>query len=168
MTRDDLAQYANMQREVVEIQDKISRLQTVITKLESRIATMEDGEVVKDTVRGGSGGNQHFVVEGFPDAEYRSVRTELLTKKLILNGRKSTLDALEIDILQKTNEVEEFIASVSDSRIRRIINLRYIENKSWNEVAIAMGGGNNEDSVRKTFDRFMEKAESCPKCPTFM
>ena len=92
----------------------------------------------------------------------------MLTKQLILNGRKSTLDALEIDLLQRTNEVEEFIASVPDSRIRRIINLRYIENKSWNEVAIAMGGGNNEDSVRKSFDRFMEKSESCPKCPTFM
>ena len=50
---------------------------------------------------------------------------------------------------------EEFIASVQDSRIRRIINLRFIEKLSWNKVADRIGGGNTEDSVRKAFDRYM-------------
>ena len=90
--------------------------------------------------------------------EYRSVRNNLLTKKLILNGRKSTLDALELDLMQKTNEVEEFIAGITDSRIRRIINLRFIEGLSWVDVAVLMGGGNNEDSVRMMFNRYMDKA----------
>ena len=60
--------------------------------------------------------------------------------------------------MQKTNEVEEFIAGITDSRIRRIINLRFIEGLSWVDVAVLMGGGNNEDSVRMMFNRYMDKA----------
>ena len=70
---------------------------------------------------------------------------------------KSTLEILEFDLLQKTNEVEGFIASIDDSRMRRIINLRFIENLSWNKVADHIGGGNTEDSIRMAFNRFMEK-----------
>ncbi len=157
MTKDDLMQYASMQNEVREIQDKINRLNGIITKLEDRLAKIEEGGVVRDKVRGGLGGEQSYIIEGFPIEEYRSVRNNLLTKKLILNGRKSTLDALELDLMQKTNEVEEFIAGITDSRIRRIINLRFIEGLSWGYVATLMGGGNNEDSVRMMFNRYMDK-----------
>lgn len=157
LTKEDLSQYSSMRSEAREIQDKITRLESVILRLEKKLVQLESGELVRDKVRGGAGGQQSFVIEGFPDREYKDVRSELLTKKLILSGRKATLDALEIDIMQKTNDIEEFIAGISDSRIRRIINLRYVEDLSWNEVAITMGGGNNEDSVRKALERFMEK-----------
>lgn len=158
MTKDDLMQYSSMQNEVREIQDKINRLNGIIAKLEDRLSKIEEGGVVRDKVRGGLGGEQTYIIEGFPMEEYRSVRNNLLTKKLILNGRKSTLDALELDLMQKTNEVEEFIAGITDSRIRRIINLRFIEGLSWVDVAVLMGGGNNEDSVRMMFNRYMDKA----------
>ena len=60
-------------------------------------------------------------------------------------------------MLQKTNDVEEFIASIEDSRVRRIINLRFVEGLSWNQVADKIGGGNTDDSVRKVYERFMKK-----------
>lgn len=75
----------------------------------------------------------------------------------MLYSRKTTLEILENELLEKTNEVEEFIANIKDSRIRRIINLRFLENQSWNKVADQIGGNNTEDSVRKAFDRFMKE-----------
>lgn len=142
VTKEVLSQYIDLQEEVKEVQQKIRKLETEIAKIEA------DGNVV-DSVSGGNGGNQHFRIEGFPYPEYSRKRT-------LLYSRKATLQLLEDDLIEKNNEVEEFIASVKDSRIRRIINLRFIEKLSWNKVADRIGGGNTEDSVRKAFDRFME------------
>ena len=59
-------------------------------------------------------------------------------------------------LLETLNQVAEFIASIQDSHIRRIVNLRVIDGLSWNEVARRIGG-NTEDSVRKAFERLMSK-----------
>lgn len=142
VTKEVLHQYIDLQEEVKEVQQKIRKLETEISKIEA------EGNVV-DSVSGGNGGNQHFRIEGFPYPEYSRKRT-------LLCSRKATLQLLEDDLIKKNNEVEEFIASVKDSRIRRIINLRFIEKLSWNKVADRIGGGNTEDSVRKAFDRFMK------------
>lgn len=143
ITKEVLSQYSDLQEEVKEVRLKIERLEKDISKIEA-------GEMVIDSVSGGDGGKQHFKIEGIPFPEYSR-------KKTLLYARKATLQLLEDDLLEKTNEVEEFIASVDDSRIRRIINLRFLENQSWNKVADQIGGNNTEDSVRKAFDRFMKE-----------
>ena len=143
VTKEVLSQYSDLQEEVKEVRLKIERLEKDISKIEA-------GEMVIDSVSGGDGGKQHFKIEGIPIPEYSR-------KKTLLYARKATLQLLEDDLLEKTNEVEEFIASVDDSRIRRIINLRFLENQSWNKVADQIGGNNTEDSVRKAFDRFMKE-----------
>lgn len=143
VTKKVLSQYSDLQEEVKEVRLKIERLEKDISKIEA-------GEMVIDSVSGGDGGKQHFKIEGIPFPEYSR-------KKTLLYARKATLQLLEDDLLEKTNEVEEFIASVDDSRIRRIINLRFLENQSWNKVADQIGGNNTEDSVRKAFDRFMKE-----------
>ena len=155
ISKEILVQYADLQQECAETRDKITRLKEQIEKLEIRIKEIEDGEIVKDKVKGGLGGIQNFNIEGIPIAEYERARTNLLSKKLMLNNRKSALEIQEFDLLQMTNEVEEFIHSLEDSHMRRIINLRVIEQLSWNKVADRMGGNNTEDSVRKAFDRFL-------------
>lgn len=153
-----LIQYADLQEEIKETREKIEKLERQAKKIENRLKDIEvHKETVKDKVYGGFGGEQGFVVEGLPMREYDKKKTELLTKKLLINQRKSTLEILEFDLLEKTNEVEEFIASLDDSRMRRIINLRFIEKLSWVAVAHRIGGGNTEDSVRMAFNRFMEK-----------
>ena len=157
VTKEILIQYSDLQEEIKEVRKKIEWLEDRIPKIAKRIEQIESGEIVRDKVRGGEGGMQSFNIEGVPVAEYEKKKTDLLSKKLLLNNRKSTLEILEFDLLRKTNEVEEFIASIDDSRMRRIINLRFIENLSWNKVADHIGGGNTEDSIRMAFNRFMEK-----------
>ena len=141
VSKEILIQYSDLQQECKEVREKIEKLERQIAKIEA------DGEVV-DKVRGGDGGLQSFKIEGFPYPEYSR-------KKTLLYARKATLSELEMELLETLNEVEEFIASISDSHIRRIVNLRVIDGLSWSEVARKIGG-NTEDSVKKAFYRFME------------
>lgn len=143
VSKEILVQYADLQQECKEVREKIEKLEKQIERIE------KDGNVV-DKVRGGVGGLQSFKIEGFPYPEYSR-------KKTLLYARKATLSELEMELLETLNEVETFISSVEDSHMRRIINLRFIENLSWNKVADRIGGGNTEDSIRMSFNRFMEK-----------
>lgn len=142
ISKEILIQYSDLQEEVKEVRERIERTERQIAKIE------EDGNVI-DTVSGGSGGIQHFKIEGFPYPEYSR-------KKTLLYARKATLASLELELMEMLNQVEEFIASVDDSRMRRIITLRFIDNLSWNKVADRIGGNNTEDSVKKAFYRFIE------------
>ena len=142
ISKEILIQYSDLQEEVKEVRERIDKTEKQIAKIES------EGNVI-DTVTGGSGNNQHFKIEGFPYPEYSR-------KKTLLYARKATLASLEMELLEMLNQVEEFIANLEDSRMRRIITLRFIENLSWNKVADRIGGNNTEDSIKKAFYRFME------------
>lgn len=142
VTKEVLIQYADLQKESKEIRGRIEKLEEQIERIESQ------GAVV-DKVSGGEGGIQSFKIEGFPYPEYSR-------KKTLLYARKATLSELELEIIETLNEVESFISTVKDSHMRRIITLRVVDGLTWNQVASKIGG-NTEDSVRKAFDRFMEK-----------
>ena len=142
ISKEILIQYSDLQEEVKEVRERIE-------KTEKQIAKIEDEGNVIDSVCGGNGGIQHFKIEGFPYPEYSR-------KKTLLYARKATLASLEMELMETLNQVEEVIASVEDSRMRRIITLRFIDNLSWNKVADRIGGNNTEDGVKKAFYRFME------------
>ena len=143
VSKEILIQYSDLQQECKEVREKIEKLEKQIDRIE------KDGNVI-DKVRGGEGGLQSFKIEGFPYPEYNR-------KKTLLYARKATLVELEMELLETLNRVEEFIASIKDSHIRRIISLRIVDNLSWNKVADRIGGGNTEGSVKMAFQRFMEK-----------
>ena len=142
ISKEILIQYADLQQEVKEIREKISKLENQIDKIEQQ-------GTVKDKVMGGEGGWQPFQIEGLPYPEYTR-------KKSLLYMRKATLTGLEMELLETLNLVEEFIASITDSHIRRIVNLRVVEGLSWSQVASRIGG-NTEDSVRMAFERYIKK-----------
>ncbi len=142
VSKEILIQYSDLQEEIKEVRQRIEQT-------ERQIERIEQEKTVCDKVMGGDGGLQPFKIEGFPYPEYSR-------KKTLLYSRKATLTNLEMELLETLNKVEEFIASLEDSRMRRIINLRFIEGLSWNKVADRIGGGNTEDSIKKAFYRFME------------
>ena len=76
-------------------------------------------------------------------AEQREKIRELISMKLA-----------EISVAER--EIFEYIFSINDSQIRRIMRLRHIELKSWLQVANAIGGNNTADSVRKMHDRYLQ------------
>lgn len=157
VTKQIISQYYDLLREQKEVEEKIESLEIRIPKLEERIAEIEAGATVKDRVYGGEGGIQGFNIEGIPTPEYEKKRSDLLYMKLLVEERRAKLKYLRVQIAETINEVEEFILSIDDSHIRRIVNLRVVQKLTWNDIAARMGGGNTEDSVRKAFMRFFEK-----------
>lgn len=143
VSKDILNQYSDLLEEVKETKYRIQKIEKQIERIE------REGTVI-DKVMGGEGGLEAFKIEGFPYPEYSK-------KKMLLYSRKSKLEGLEMELLENINRVEEFISGIKDSRMRRIISLRYIENLSWNKVADHIGGGNTEGSIKMAFQRFMEK-----------
>lgn len=143
MDKNILIQYADLREEVKELRDRIN-------SLERQINQMEKEGSVKDSVKGGSGGIQHFKVEGFPIPKYNKKVNSLKKSKLKLESR-------EIDLFELLSQVEEYINTIEDSYIRRIVSLRVVENMTWQQVANKLGGKNTPDGIRKTFDRFIKK-----------
>jgi len=141
ISKEILIQYSDLQEEVKEVRERIERTERQITKIE------EDGKVI-DTVSGGNGGIQHFKIEGFPYPEYSR-------KKTLLYARKATLASLEMELLETLNQVEEFIASVDDSKMRRILTMRFIDNKNFEQIGKALGY--DRTSISKKIDKFLEE-----------
>lgn len=145
MTKELLAQY-------VDLQEEIKDLRRRIRDIESKIEQMKVEGTVFDSVKGTrhDGTIGSIRIEGFPYPRY----DEKLEK---LYCYKEQLEKAELKAVELTNKVEEYINSIADSRMRRIIRYRYIDKLSWTAVASRIGGNNTAESVKKAFYRFLEK-----------
>jgi vacuolar-type H+-ATPase subunit I/STV1 len=143
LTKDILIQYSELVEEVKDLRKRIDNIERQIDKIET------EGNVI-DSVKGGYGGIQHFKIEGFPDPEYSKKKT-----RLYLN--KAQLESAELELLELTNQVEDYIQSIDNSRMRRIFRLRYIDGKTWLQVAQGIGERATADSVRMEHDRYMAR-----------
>ena len=143
MDKNILAQYDDLLRETKEVEQRLDNVKAEIRRIE------DEGEVT-DMVAGGYGGIQHFTITGFPVPEYKR-------KKAILRHREIVLNGLENEIEATINDVQVFINGIEDSHIRRIVSMRYIDGLTWRQIAMRIGGGNSEDAVRKTVERFLRQ-----------
>lgn len=157
INKEKLRQYADLVKERHEVQQKIESLEKQIPKLEAKIRDIEAEGTVKDRVYGGEGGIQGFNIEGVAAPEYDKALRELAYKKLLCEERKTKLKYLRLRIAETVNEVEDFIASIDDSHIRRIVNLRVVYGMTWDQVAEKVGGGNTYMSVKKAYQRFLDQ-----------
>jgi len=156
ITINELKSYMSLCAEQTEIENRISRLEQRIYKLNKRLLEIENNEVVKDRVYGGYGGNQGFNIEGVPIAEYSRKRTLLLIDKESLEYQKQALSQCSVKVTQQKTGVERFLLTIDDSEIRRIIRLRFIDKKAWDEVAFALD--TTPDAARKQFERWFARA----------
>lgn len=140
VSKNILVQYCDLQEEIKGVRRRIGELEKAIAEMDGH------GYSEIDTVIGGSGGIQHFKIEGFPYEKYSK-------KKTLLYARKSILETLEFDLLEMTNEVEEFITSVEESRMRMILTLRFVENRTYEQIGYVLGY--DRTSISKMVDKFM-------------
>lgn len=146
MGKELLSQYADLQAEIEDLQLRIR-------KTECQIKRLQAGGTVLDSVRGtrkdGTIGN--IRIEGFP--------VICLDEKLDrLNRYSIQLQDSEKHAMELVSQIEEYINSIEDCRIRRIIRYRFIDKLSWNAVADKMGGNNTEGSIKMAISRFMDKS----------
>jgi hypothetical protein len=124
MDKNVLIQYTDMIEEIKDLRRRITETEKQIWKI------AEEG-TVKDTVSGGMGGIQHFVVEGMPVPE-------LSRKKLLLNKRKAMLIEKENELLELMNQAEEYINSIEKSELRMMFRCYYIDGLTFLQVAHQM------------------------------
>lgn len=84
---------------------------------------------------------------GYGDALARVV-AEIVDLKAIIAAKQQ-------QCIHERSRLERYIADIPDSLTRQIFTLRFINGLSWYQVAVHIGGGNSEDSVRKTCDRYL-------------
>ena len=58
--------------------------------------------------------------------------------------------------LDKVEELNTQIEAIQDSEMRQIFMLRYINNLTWQQVAIQMGTAGDGSTERKKCDRYLE------------
>lgn len=150
MDKEILIQYCDMKEEIKDLRRRIHKLEKQIDRIKTEGA-------VKDTVSGGMGGTQHYTVEGFPVPEYSR-------KMMLLRSRKAMLVEKEAELLELTNQVEEYIANIEKSELRIMFRLYYIDGLTWVQVAHRMNRmfpkrrkAYTEDSCRMRNARFFEE-----------
>lgn len=146
MAKHILAQYHDLQEEAKDLRRRIK-------KLEEEIAKIKNEGTVKDTVTRGKKGKKplgRVTIEGVPYPEYSRKKTRLFLYK-------AQLESAEMELLEIASETEKYIQSIEDSRIRRIIRLRYIDNLTWTQVAHKIGGMATADSVRMEHNRYLKQ-----------
>lgn len=64
-------------------------------------------------------------------------------------------------------KLESYLRCIEDTQTRLIFILRFVDLKSWGDVASAIGGNNTDNSVKKTCYRYLKKSgdETCPTRP---
>lgn len=145
-----LIQYCDMKEEIKDLRRRI-------TETEKQIFRIAEEGTVKDTVSGGMGGIQQFVVEGMPVPE-------LSRKRLLFNKRKAMLIEKENELLELMNQAEEYINSIEKSELRMMFRFYYIDGMTWLQVAHKMNQlhpkrrvAYTEDSCRMRNTRFFQE-----------
>ncbi len=145
MDKDILVQYTDLQEEIRDIRRRAERARGQMERMETEGTVLD---AVKGTRQDGTFGS--IRIEGFPYADYEKRRRSLQSYLL-------KLAEMEEKLLELTNQAEEYINSIEDSRMRRIVQYRILDGLSWYEVADRMGGKATSDSCRMYYERFLQK-----------
>jgi len=142
-----LMQYTELIKEREDIRRRLRRTEARLTKIE------KGGLLVADSVTCGKRGKKPLgtkVIRGIPFPELKELQRRL-------GIQKAQLEKAEKAVTENVQAVEDFIQSVADSRMRRLLRYRYLDGLGWTEVAIRMGGKHTADSCRMAAERFFAK-----------
>lgn len=152
MEKKILIEYADMKEEIKDLRRRIAEDKKKIEQL-NKIT-------VQDSVTCGKKGNKPLrtvKITGLPNKE-------LGRRKYLLENRIAKLQMLETDLLEKQIQVEEYIEKIEKSRLRTMFRLYYIDNLTWEMVAMRMNYmfpkkkiPFTKDSCRMMHDRYLEK-----------
>lgn len=124
MDKKILIEYCDMKVEIKE-------LRRLIAQTEHRLRKIEKEGTVSDVVSGGMGGIEHFKVTGYPTPEHSRVER-------LLKNRRARLKLKEEELMELTNQAEDYIESIEKSELRTMFRLYYIEGLTWAAVAMRM------------------------------
>lgn len=151
MDKNVLIQYVEMKEEIKDLRRRIHENERELAKLENMIVT--------DSVTRGKRGKKPLgtvKITGRPTAA-------IALKQKLLKKRNDRLTALEAELLELTNQAEEYIETIPKSELRIIFRLYYIDDLTWYQVALKMNQKfpkrrikYTEDNCRMRHNRFLE------------
>lgn len=154
MDKNVLIQYVEMKEEIKDLRRRIHENERELAKLENMIVT--------DSVTRGKRGKKPLgtvKITGRPTAA-------IAMKQRLLKKRNNRLTALETELLELTNQAEEYIETIPKSELRIMFRLYYIDDLTWYQVALKMNQKfpkrrikYTEDNCRMRHNRFLEKLE---------
>ena len=154
MDKNVLIQYVDMKEEIKDLRRRIHENERELAKLENMIVT--------DSVTRGKRGKKPLgtvKITGRPTAA-------IALKQKLLKKRNDRLTALEAELLELTNQAEEYIETIPKSELRIMFRLYYIDDLTWYQVALRMNQKfpkrsikYTEDNCRIRHNRFLEKLE---------
>ena len=152
MDKKILIEYADMKEEIKDLRRRIENDRRSLDRLNK--------EVVRDSVACGKKGKKPLrtvKVEGQPTMA-------VIRKKNALERKIKQLEILEVDLLEKQSEVEEYIEQINVSKLRIMLRFYYIDGLTWERTAMQMNRmfpkkkiAFTEDGCRKAHDRFLKK-----------
>lgn len=139
-----LVQLCSLKKERDDLRRRIDKTDQEISKMN------QEGYFVSDSVTCGKKGKKPLktkIIQGFPYPEYNR---RLRYKELYKNQLERTLEKIERDIYK----AEQYIENIPDSRVRRIVRYKCLDDSlSWITIANKMGGRHTADSCRAAFER---------------
>lgn len=144
MDKSILEQYTSLKAEISDIETKIAKLTAGIRKLEN--------QEVADSVSCGKRGKKPLgtiKIRGVP------IR-EITVRKQRLQRRRLEYSMMLRKLEDMTAEVEDYINTLPDSEIRRLLRFRFLHGMEWKQVSRMMGRGYSADNCRQKISRFLK------------
>ena len=146
MDKSVLIQYISLKAEIADLEERIQKLRKEIGRMESKDYQVSDS--VKGTRKDGTYGS--IRITGYP---YQLCQQ----KRWQLKRREDNLTKFQAELLELTNEVDDYINGLEDSRMRRMLRHKYLDGLSWVQVAHRMGKKYTADNCRVTVSNFLNK-----------
>lgn len=71
---------------------------------------------------------------------------------------RKVIQEKSVRMWEERERLERWIAAIPDSLTRQVFTLRFVDGKSWLQVAVAVGGDNTQDAVRMIAKRYVKRA----------
>lgn len=129
LTKKELSQLYYLNREIAQEKRKLAELEAAATDTGAKIT-------------------------GLPHIGGISDKTAIAAA---IADSRNIIEALTKAAIAEYNRLVRYIASVDDSLMRQILTLRHIDGLSWVAVAMRVGGGNTEASVKMAYSRYLKR-----------
>ncbi len=154
MDKNILVQYCELKEELKDLRERIDTDQ-------HRLERIREEGMVSDTVKGtrkdGTFGT--IKITGYPVPEYETVES-------MLRKRVAKLHIMEEELHEALNAVDDFINAIPKSDLRMIFRLYYLDDMTWEFVAMKMNYRfpnkkipYTKDNCRMRHNRYLEKIE---------
>lgn len=149
MQKSELEQIRDLRKEIKDLDEKVEKMQRErVGRVQDKVhASMKDFPYVYTTKN----------IKGVDEKDKKSRRALTDSEILLLRRRQQAIDA--------EYRITKYINGINDSRIRRIISLRYEEGMSWKEVADELGYDRTypEKLLSKYLQEHPEESRKVPK-----